>query len=74
VDRFGNGRGKEGYVKRKGALRISMKPKVQLVKKGEMVEETTKETTEKAEKGDKLEELLGFGPTPPETEPPAALP
>jgi len=51
-----------------------MKPKVQLVKKGEMVEETTKETTEKAEKGDKLEELLGFGPTPPETEPPAALP
>ncbi|KIM81714.1 hypothetical protein PILCRDRAFT_821064 [Piloderma croceum F 1598] len=80
VDRFGNGRGKEGYVKRQGVWRISMRPKVQLVKKKEMAKEMTEEMTEeKAENGDKLMEMLGLSPTPIETGPPktgvaAALP
>jgi hypothetical protein len=82
VDRFGNGREKEGYVKRKRIWRVSMKPRVRLVKKEvakEVAKEITEEMTEKAENGDKLKELLGLGPTLIETGPPktgvaAALP
>lgn len=78
MDRFGNGRGKEGYVKRKRVWRISTRPKFQLgkkvqpVKREENAKELTEEMTEEnVEQGDELMEVLGLDPTPIET---AALP
>ena len=76
MDRYGNGLGKEGYVKRERVWRVSTKPEswsVNKVVNGEILEAEKKEVeevkTEEKEEKDELKELLGLDTMPIETEP-----
>jgi len=74
VDRYENGSGREGYMKRERVWRISTKPKEGYGPKGKSVEEAKVEEKlkvgEKVEERDELKELLGLDLTPRETGPP----
>ena len=74
VDRYGNGSGREGYVRKERVWKVSTKPRGRWVAKGK--QETVKEKLEVGEKEaegrDGVKELLGLDTTPIETGPPKA--
>ena len=70
VDMYGNGNGKEGYVKKKTVQRISTKPKGGHRPKGKAAEDEKANPVVVVEERDKLKDLLGLDLTPAETGPP----